>query len=62
MPWMMKVTSKGTRLFASKLQNLGTHAALLTASGQHPTRSGWLAVVINCTIQLNMFGLWTFWA
>jgi hypothetical protein len=28
MPWTMKVTSKGTRLFASRLQFLGAHAAL----------------------------------
>jgi hypothetical protein len=47
MPWMMKVTSKGTRLFASGLQFLGAHTALPTASGQRPTRSGWLAFATN---------------
>jgi hypothetical protein len=47
MPWTMKVTSKGTQLFASRLQFLGAQAALPTASGQRPTRSGQLAIATN---------------
>jgi hypothetical protein len=47
MPWTTKVTSKGTRLFASGLQFLGTYATLPTTSSQRPTRSGWLAVATN---------------
>jgi hypothetical protein len=47
MPWTMKVTSKGTWLFDSRLQFLGAHTALPTTSGQRPTRSGRLAVATN---------------